>query len=591
MSRLRTWLALPQDLPPEQWLRPGLPGALGWIAAGLAPFFLSGPVRAMTTLPLGWALAVALAATVVVAAPFWPWLRGARLSPSHWPLSSGLAASAALSVFSLYDRWFGGLVVIVDGDSGTHVALRDTFVAAWPQAYAGFVSFYGVTWWIERVVHSAYSSFAACFYAAVLVWSAIPLLAASVCVASDRDRKFARSAFLMAAGAWLLLLYFVALPLFHYHQAEGFFVHVFGVIPLAFIWLVDGTVRPARARILALLVGVVAYRYTYGLNLGDLLLAIATLVVIDAGRLTTSRRAGSVIRSGAVLLVVAAGVCYQRLTPVLSLDGWIIPHDLRRALAAQWVLVAAEAAALALPWARRRLRGRSIEYWLRLPVAFGAGNAAVLTRLLLWPPPHQYYVVKYGFHSLLLLLAATVPLFAALIAGPVDAVAQPRLVTSRPTQVSVGLIGGSIAVAAFWATQSIAVYRAGFLERAFGRPPFHVIKPLADLGAWSRIERTLKREHREFGGYLTTFYPVMNFMNAAFGFSNGGIQFYYGRPAREGAGYCDFWEAGPPATWLEADFPQRATRDRWNQSRDRQCVSYPAHWNPELIRTLCWICN
>ena len=581
------WLAAPTGLPPNEWLRRGSPRLLIALALVGAPLFWSGAVRTVFRLSLPVALLAAIPSSAALALAFLPALRssGAFSKRDRWLFRLGLVAAAVFTFLLLFNRWFGGLVVIVDGDSGTHVALRDQFATYSPGEYAGFVTFYALTWWIERLVPSAFVSFATCFYIAAILYAVLPLCAAITTLQTSRRP---RSAFLLVAIVWIAVLYFLAIPLFHYHQSEGFFVHVFGVAPLLALWLADGLVRPPRLRLICFALGIAAYRFTYGLNLGDLLLVAAVIVGLEARACTTRRLAWCLFAVVAFGLVIAARYCYQRLEPLWQLDGWIIPPDLRKAALAEWLLVAVCGLPLVIPSLRARLRGTGIGRLVRVPIAFGAINATVVTWMLWHPPLKIYYLAKYNLHALWLLAAATIVLLAALVGSTS---VQPSPSRRRRASVAiVGLAATTIAAGTLW-WRAIVVYRPGFLERAWGRPPFRVLHPLADLGAWMRIERVLKHEHKRFGGYLTTYYPVMNFMNAAFGYPNGGIHFYYGRPAIEAPGYCDFWESGPSSSWLEGDFPQRGRRARWEADPERTCVSYPKHWEPEHLRTLCWRCR
>jgi hypothetical protein len=586
------WLAGPKALAADGWLRDGVPRPLIALTAILSPLCWSGPLRTLTAWPLSVTLLLGLGLTLGLVAILWPSL--ARPRPRSWAWTASFVAIALLVPLLLYDRWFGGLTVIVDGDSGMHVFMRDDFVRRNPDEYAGFVSFYALTWWIERLGANAYVSFALAFYAAALAYAVAPLVAASVVLAPPSPVKSERAGLAVAVAATALLLYFVALPLFHYHQSEGFFAQVFAIAVLMGLWLADATVRPARLRLALLGAGVVAYRYSYALTLGDLLIAIALVCLVDTRQLSSRLWGRLAVVTLAAALGLAAFMCYRALTPLWHKEGWITEPDRPRALIAQWLLVATFAAALGWPWARRRVAGRGLGRWLRLPIALGLVNALMLTWLAIRPPPTHYYATKYSLHALWLLGAAAVPLLVALAAGPATptgpATPAGAPASGRARFAAVVLaaltIGSGVLV-----TRSIAVYRPGFLERAFGRPPFSVLKPLADLGAWSRIDRVLLREHKQFGGYLTTWYPMMNFMNAAFGYFNGGIHFYWGRPAVEAPGYCVFWEGGAPASWLEASFPQDGRRARWERDPAKQCVSYHAHWKPELTRTLCWRCR
>lgn len=549
------------------------------------PLFASGPIRTLTGLSLGACLGLALPVSAALVWPFWPALIGG--APAHQARPAALAGAmglaATVTFLLLYNRWFAGLPVIVDGDSGTHLQLRNEFVATDPTAYSGFVTFYALTYWVDRLVHHAFVSFAVCFYAAALVYAVAPLCAASVALESRATDPAAwRRGLLASLGCSLLLSCLLAIPLFHYHQAEGFFVHVFAIVPLLLIWLVDAMVRPPRLRLLLLGAGAAAYRYTYGLNLGDLLLALAALVVLDARAYSRARGAMLVFAALATALVAAAIRCYQLLYPLFELNGWITQPELHTLLIAQWLWVLA---LLTAACACRR-GGCGLVRWLRLPIAFGTVNAAFVTRMLLHPPSQTYYLAKYDLHALWLLIAATPVLAAVLAAERTRGAASFWRARVFPVAVIVLLVA-----AAASSYRAIAPYRPSFVERAFGRPRFSQLRPVADLGAWSRIARVLTSEHKQFGGYLTTFYPLMNFMNAAFGFHNGGIHFYMGRSPREEPGYCRFWESGPPSTWVEVDFPQRGRRQAYDRNPDRQCEQYPAPWDPSILRTICWVCR
>lgn len=573
-ARLGAWWRHVTEAPAI--LKPG-GRTVAWLVLLAAPLFWSGPVRVVTGLGLWSAAALALVPTALAGLLLW---RTRAAEPPVWPLARIAVAAlpAAWALFLLYSRWFGGLPLIVDGDSGTHVAARDTFAASNPHEYNGFITFHTLTWWIERVRRHAFVSFALVYYLAVAATAALPPLAASATL--DRLPPARRRAGLaVAVGATVLLVYFLFAPLLHYHQAEGFFPHVW-TVPLLLIWFADGMLRPRALRVATLLLGVIAYRYSYGLNLGDLLLAAAALCLFEL------RGAGA--RARAILPVLSLGLAaagvyaHLRLRPVFALDGWIIPHDHRQVLLGQALLVAALVSLPASRPARAALDGSDLSRWLRLPILFGAMNAIVCARLLLAPPLHAYYQMKYSLHAVILLGAATVVALTVVV-GHWPAGKAARLALALPLLLA--LVGLTVTVRGF------AAYRPSFLERAFGRPPFRQLHPLADLGAWPRIERVLRDHRAKFGGYLVTFYPLMSFMNAAFGYYNDGIHFYYGRPAIEAPGHCTFWEGGTAANWLEPDFPQRGRRATWDRDPEKACIGYPAHWNPQIHRTLCWRCR
>src|SRR5947209_3654111 len=72
-----------------------------------------------------------------------------------------------------------------------------------------------------------------------------------------------------ALGGMLL----VALPLVHYFQVEGFWTQVFVLVPLLLLWWLDVTLARDWQRIALWALAIIVVRYTYGLNLVELLVA------------------------------------------------------------------------------------------------------------------------------------------------------------------------------------------------------------------------------------------------------------------------------------------------------------------------------
>jgi hypothetical protein len=133
-----------------------------------------------------------------------------------------------------------------------------------------------------------------------------------------------------------------------------------------------------------------------------------------------------------------------------------------------------------------------------------------------------------------------------------------------------------------------------FRERVLGRAPFTVTRPLADLHAWSRIEHVLTTGHKQFGGYLTSYWPMFNFMNAALGYYNGGRRFWEHGGAHFAPGYCVFWDRGKVDWWTSSNdmpVPLRNEVAALDSRADRACVSYRAAWNHAVERTLCHVCE
>jgi len=131
-------------------------------------------------------------------------------------------------------------------------------------------------------------------------------------------------------------------------------------------------------------------------------------------------------------------------------------------------------------------------------------------------------------------------------------------------------------------------------ERVFGNVPFTHNRPLADLAAWSRIEHTLDETHKRFGGYITSYWPMFNFMNAALDYFNGGRVFWEHGGTHLAKGYCVFWERGKVDWWsnsYDLTPPLKLEVAVLESHADSQCVSYRAHWNHAISRTLCHVCE
>jgi hypothetical protein len=217
--------------------------------------------------------------------------------------------------------------------------------------------------------------------------------------------------------------------------------------------------------------------------------------------------------------------------------------------------------------------------WARLPLLMGLCSTTFLIVAPVPPRGHDYYFWKTHLHAVLLL----VPALAALAA---------RLVEARPSLLPrLGIGGATIAICAALGL-AFAPWRVNQLERAFGRPPFTHLRPMADLHAWRRIDRVLAERKKTFGGYLSSFYPLMNFMNTSFGFWNGGIDFYWGKAPREGVGRCVFWErCRADLECLEPGWPQTWRVLALDANPATQCEAYTPAWNPARRRVLCWKCD
>lgn len=571
--------------------RTGFPRPLIAFLIVLAPFAWSGPVRATTGLPIGYALLCAVVATSIAVVLV---LRARRPmevpAAGRWRLSVAMAVPAGLALTLLYNRHFGGAVVLASSgipDAGNHVMEQHLFVSSSPSAYLGFVSLYGVVEWLKRFARcDDFQAFMIATYAPIGVYFAVGVAAAGTTLERFGAHPCVRTAGILSSLVWSLALVPVALPQLHYHHAQGFFPPIFGLIPLVALWMSDAMLRSAIGRLIAYCVLIALYRYTYGLNLPELLIASALLRALDAWEAPTLT-VRSLLAVIAIVTLAIAWRAIQLLRTEFAHPGPFDAYDVRLVLMGQWLLIVSLLVVCFSPLTRPLLSGSGIKRWVRLPILFATLNALFMTFAERPPSGPDYYFLKTNLHPLLLVLASSVVVVAALASG---AAAQHGTTAWRASW------GRCLAGVAALACASVLVgvgfgrYWPSFVQRAFASPPYSLLKPLSDRYASRRIPRVLAEHHAKFGGYLTSYYPIFNFMNASFDYWNGGITFYLGAPAAERPGYCVFWEGGPPESRIEPIFRHSSTCERLSRDPRRTCVGYHPMWNPAGNRTLCWIC-
>ncbi|NMO16321.1 hypothetical protein HPC49_29145 [Pyxidicoccus fallax] len=590
----------PQSSPPHAEPPRGLGPLLLLLTTWLLPAALAGVLRAALKLPLwvGAVLGAALALAVT-----WKALAARRVWPTHGLLAGvqALYLAVALGVTwrMLGISVMGGLVSLGGGDAGNHVALRAEFLTHSPGIYQGFTFFHTLTHLLERLLGlDTFASFRAAFYLVpgVLAVALVVGLEAAVgrLSRSGRAAVVAQVAMLAAtAFAWPFLL----LRLLHYHQGEGFYAHLFGLVPLALAWLAYALPASAWARCFALAVFTVFYRYTYGLNLGDFLFTCGVLVALE-GTASLGRRYRPWAWLVALALLGAAAYAYWRLLPLAHSGGGFVPHAHERALRVQsWAVAGLLVVRFLIP------RGDGVERrLLDFALLFAGVNAAVQLAYFQAKLPVDYYILKYGLHALVLLLGAAMLVasarFGALLAWKAQA---PR---ARAWSVALAVLVAVLLVEVTrgWG-RSFKAYTPSYEERVRGQPPFTMNDALEDRESIALIRRVLRDSGKRFGGLLTSSWPRLNFSNAALGWQpadwaggNGHWSVFENGAVKEGPGTCVFWEASA-ADWetyrrLATDFPRlEASVQRLHALPGRVCQEHPAPWVPGGTRTLCYRCD
>jgi hypothetical protein len=536
------------------------------------PAAAAGPLRAIFAIGLPRAFVIGGALTALAVAFFARSLRPRAPSAEAVAQNAVVAVLAIVALYWVYARAFDGLECIrgpdghLSADAGFHMTTYHHFVNAAPNAYSGFVSLYGVWNAIERVTGDLTTAARVTWVLGVIVVAVVPAMIAFAASAGlERRARIAGGVTCLVAG--LVVQRWLVLPLEAFHHGSGFWPHVFALVPLFCLWLADAVVQPPLSRVAALCVAAILYRFSYGLNLPDLLATLALVLALEAlGRLRRPLRAAFAV--AAIAVAVAAAQAYAVLRPVLDRPGWIVDNDLALVFRGEaWGLAAL---VCALAWPRDGEPGGTLARSLRVPILFTASNLFFMYAIERHPPSTDYYVDKHSFHAVVLLASAFVVL-ASLVAARLA-----RRLAWRAVVVAVGC-AALVAVSQLRLRAGFASYQPMFAELLAGRPPFQYLNPWVDPEAVARIRRVLAQSPgKKFGGYLAPFWPMTIFTNSLYDI---GDKIFWARPHAEPArGTCVFWEGHH-----EPDL---------DVSANKKCVTYYERWSePGTRREFCWRCD
>jgi hypothetical protein len=552
------------------------------------PFLVSGPIRTLSQLSLPISLLVAMAICAAASVLLWPRLMRTLKSlrrPSAWVSEGASLLVIGFAVWALYNSDFGGFMNLDGWDGGTHVVIKDQFATVAPGWYQGQVSSYALAWWLERILRiDAFRSFTIVFYVAVVAVAAFPLV---VAFALTRASSLAGKLPGLVATAVTVLgmvgvMLAVVLPLLHYDQAAGYYPQVFGLALLMALWAADAMIHAPRTRIVVLLCGFVLVRYTYALNLADIAIALAVIILLERFQ-GWWRIAQVAIVLG---LFAAAYLIIEALLPAFHMWGGIQGFNMDRALEANLLLVGAMGLyVLANSW---RLLPR---FWLgsplfaaiRFPLFFGLTTSALFSCFRQVKSVRYYYMLKYQMWACVLLASAfVVILFHLSFSLARWSSARKPSLWLRTLLVIVSLVTVSV----LW-IGAFAGYRTTLQERMLSHgPPYRYLRPLADVEAIARIGSVLSSKNKQFGGYLTAFFPMFSFMNATLGHHAGYQDFF---PPAISPGFCVFWVT------KERDIYRLGPADKLDALRSQvaaagsTCSEYRVPWKT-TPQSLCYHC-
>jgi hypothetical protein len=336
---------------------------------------------------------------------------------------------------------------------------------------------------------------------------------------SSRPTAEASSISVPAFAAGGLATALVVLPLVSYYEQDGFLAQVVAAGPLLVGLCAYASARVRVVRVGVLMILAPALRYTYALNVGDVLLAAAVLVAIE----TREARQTGVDAQRVQLL--------SRLTLALGLAALVVyvpiygRHDVPGGYVAVPIgpqargLVALGLASLISRWL---VRDANPSAGTQGRLALAGGLIVLIPGLILsiWIAldlPVDYYVRKYGFAGTIVAGTIAVP---CSVRAVLAAAADQRAKTLGPSVAVVTLgLHGALDLA-----EHSRPHRGVVVERAPGATSVRHAGSFAEPAVIEVIRATLVRHDAAFGGLLTNRWPESQFTNAWLGEDAGRLQ-------------------------------------------------------------------
>lgn len=481
----------------------------------------------------------------------------------------------AALVHALRHPLYDGLPIRGSSDAAAHVYFKHDFVAGDARTYHGFTLSYGAAWILEQLSgRDEYYSFHALFYLALGVMAFVGLRLGwlTLRVVPRREWKVA----IAVAGAVLLLGHaLLVVPVLYVHFADGFWGHCIALAPIFLCWLVAALVGAPLLRFLLLGVGVVAVRHTYGLNLGDLFLALAAVAALDArGERGRVRLVWGVASAGFATLAVGA---WHTLWPRLGMSGIILPIAFAKILAVFGAFVVLQL--IGTYMVRLRLTPALRRAFVFALVFSLAGVAVPAVYWALHPGADpQYYILKYPLHAQIVLVWA-----AGLLALLVPFTWRASLVA--------GVFAGAVPYGA---------WRDLYLVARAPHPDPTIMIPLQDRLAQRLVRETLAEEKKAFAGIVLPWYAQYGFANSQFGpsaFPQTKIVQFQSAHTDLRPGTCAFLVTSQSYAGFYAaragDYGDvfREGVAQITQREGVRCKTYKISWPPFEERQLCYRCE
>lgn len=422
-----------------------------------------------------------------------------------------------------------GLVTIGGGDFGNHLWIAAQLADRMPGVYLGCTGWHMTLWTLSQAFELPMAD-AAAFAVHLPTGAALSLLGLGVVRAASAGWR-GRPALGAAVGAALSLCVFAeefGFAVLHYLAAEGFVAQLHALLPWALLWVGLACAGGLGEALVVSLVGVVAMRYSYAMDLPALLVGVALLAAAAARRAPPwPSRLGVAppcwpFAARALLLGLSALAALQAALLMAQLSlSWAKPGSLLHPTVYGRLLGLSlgGAGAFLLLLLQPKARALAAAVWVQ--VMFGA--LVVVLHLLQPEWPREYYFFKHGMWPEMMGLCAVAAAAGAAVAVTVTALggrAPPQsgsvaTILARRT-LALQLLALTVVLAVFApgrVAQSNLAMVVGYQERA-GLRPWAQVSPLVDLSLLSLAD-AVRADGYAVQGVLHPHWPVHSFMASA----------------------------------------------------------------------------
>ncbi|MCC6932498.1 MAG: hypothetical protein IT292_04500 [Deltaproteobacteria bacterium] len=498
----------------------------------------SGPLRTISGISLDTALYLLIFPSLGGGCYLFRW--ALRFLDNHSQIIFWLFVLTFIVCFSwlqLFNEDFQGFPGYHTSDAANHLHYRNEFISSNPNAYYRFTAFYALSYWLQAI-YAEHSFFAwrDAFYLSLFgCYLCLALMGYGISRKSSLQTQDLIS-LIITSGATIAISHWVLLPIISYNQIDGFYAHLFSLLPLTIIWAIYSLVDSVYWRYAIFLPLIVFCRFTYGLILPDLFLTLAILSTIDV---SVSRHKNYRLLWFPIMLYLAAGVAYKFLAPSMKTAGAVLKTDLNLLSAVLFItsLIALSLVVYLRPANENILNWKRVKRMILFPAVFSLVGVIALSILRFLGYTSNYYPYKYLLlASLLTGMLLCLTIYCQTIYGLATAL--------KSEKISLGYISLSSAIhvtiliaLAYLFTPLFVLYQ----ERTTRPAAYRHLTPLTDLEGERAINQILKATNKKFGGYLIEHWPRYAYVNVSFG-----LRLFYEDYQRatflQKEGYCIFWE-------------------------------------------------